>query len=323
MKEITINGVEYLPASALAKEFKYTTDYIGQLCRGKKVDAQLIGRSWYVNPLSLKNHKKARYSNKPTEVKISAAKDTFDEADAVHEVKLSRIAVEPVVTKSTVRMSEAAEKNFAKRMDWKPLRYEADGGDLLPNLKTTHPSRIVHVDLAESTDIAIKSSSKPTFMEAEPLPIITLKGKVKIHSLEEDFAESAIESTGSIPLMDIPLPENEFLSEIKRPALHHHALPVPVSQNRPNRVEKARFVSTSVKTTASFTPESVRSDLMVNEESYRVLKITLMSTSGILVASLLMLIFGESVTQADAVSFQTGVSFSAQSLTALVALFSF
>lgn len=319
MKEISINGVEYLPASVLAKEFKYTTDYIGQLCRGKKVDAQLIGRSWYVNPLSLKNHKKSRYINKSNESRVSSNNDIFDEEDAVHEVKLSRVAVEPVVSKATVRMSQEAEKNFAKRMDWKPLRYESDGGDLLPNLKSTPAPKMIHLELAESTDIAIKTSTKPTLMEAEPLPVVSLKGKLKIDSLDENLTETLTETSEEVFLMDIPLPEQELPREIKRPALHHS---LPVFAQKQNQVEKARFVGTSVKTTASFTPESVKSDLIEDEESYRVFKITLMTTSGILVASLLMLIFGESVTYADTVSYQTGVSFTTESLTALVALFS-
>ena len=53
MDVITHNGVSYKKATAVAKEFGYTTDYIGQLCRAKKIDARLVGRAWYVNVADL------------------------------------------------------------------------------------------------------------------------------------------------------------------------------------------------------------------------------------------------------------------------------
>jgi hypothetical protein len=337
MKEITINGVEYKPATALAKEFKYTTDYIGQLCRAKKVDAQLIGRSWYVNPLSLKNHKKGRYNTKPaTNTSRSASKankdsDDLDEDEEddnkevdfnddkySHKVKISRRAVEPVVSKSTVRMNEEAEKNFAKRMDWKPLRYESDEQELLPSIKPAMQAKRLHVDLAGSTDIPIKKATKVTYLESEPLPEVSLSGKLKISSLEEDFDE-AVEEQSEVKLLDIPVFEESFHAENKPRALHHS---LPVAGSGLNRIKKASFVATSVKTTASFTPEAVRSNLIEGEESYRVFKITLVTTSGILVASLLMLVFGESVVSATSSTYQSEVGFTAKALTALVSLFS-
>lgn len=61
MDTVDVNGVSYEKASLLAKEFKYTSDYIGQLCRAKKVEAQLIGRTWYVNRSSLENHRATKY----------------------------------------------------------------------------------------------------------------------------------------------------------------------------------------------------------------------------------------------------------------------
>ena len=38
--------------------FGYTQDYIGQLCRGEKIDARRIGRTWYVCEKSILEHKK-------------------------------------------------------------------------------------------------------------------------------------------------------------------------------------------------------------------------------------------------------------------------
>ena len=42
MKELAIDGKKYVKASAIAKDLGYTSDYVGQLCRGGKIDAQLV-----------------------------------------------------------------------------------------------------------------------------------------------------------------------------------------------------------------------------------------------------------------------------------------
>ena len=57
METLVLDGKSYVKASKAAKELGYATDYVGQLCRGGKVDAHLIGRTWYVNQEELSTHK--------------------------------------------------------------------------------------------------------------------------------------------------------------------------------------------------------------------------------------------------------------------------
>lgn len=57
MEVLILDGKSYVKASKAAKELGYATDYVGQLCRGGKVDAHLIGRTWYVNKEDLGTHK--------------------------------------------------------------------------------------------------------------------------------------------------------------------------------------------------------------------------------------------------------------------------
>ncbi len=135
-----MNGVEYQRASTLAKKFKYTSDYIGQLCRGRKVDAQLVGRSWYVNPLSLKTHKESRYTDKNT-----TNEKTFEYKV---EINKSRLDVEPVLKKNAVKAIDDRKHIFAKRVNWKPIKYEHDESELLPKLLSER-KRIL-VDLANN-----------------------------------------------------------------------------------------------------------------------------------------------------------------------------
>ena len=53
MDELEISGKRYISTKRAGKDHKYHADYIGQLIRGKKVDGQKVGRSWYVNADSL------------------------------------------------------------------------------------------------------------------------------------------------------------------------------------------------------------------------------------------------------------------------------
>lgn len=56
MEELVIEGKTYLSSKRAAKVSGYAKDYIGQLCREGRVEAKLVGRSWYVYEPSLKEH---------------------------------------------------------------------------------------------------------------------------------------------------------------------------------------------------------------------------------------------------------------------------
>ncbi len=53
MDELEISGKRYISTRRAAREHKYHSDYIGQLIRGGKVHGQKVGRSWYVDEVSL------------------------------------------------------------------------------------------------------------------------------------------------------------------------------------------------------------------------------------------------------------------------------
>lgn len=55
--EFFISGKKYISAKRAAKLTGYATDYIGQMCRGGKLDSRMIGRSWFVSEESLLGYK--------------------------------------------------------------------------------------------------------------------------------------------------------------------------------------------------------------------------------------------------------------------------
>ena len=184
MEVISIDGVEYEKVTTLAKRFKYTTDYIGQLCRAGKVEAKLIGRTWYVHEPSLQNHKKVRYQKTSPDDK---------KTDDVSKIKISRLDVAPVLAKTTAKVIETKARqgvNFARRVDWKPVRYVEDDSALLPELSVVRTKEPVSlpVDLADSTVVRVKKAS-PTTTDLEPiaLPAVALQGEVPVTSAENYF----------------------------------------------------------------------------------------------------------------------------------------
>lgn len=74
MEPVFLNGKEFVKASEAAKAHGYTNDYIGQLCRGGKIDAKLVGRTWYVNIDSLLEHRKGRYRSNQKKTKEEVRK---------------------------------------------------------------------------------------------------------------------------------------------------------------------------------------------------------------------------------------------------------
>jgi hypothetical protein len=52
-----LKGKKYISARRAADLTGYASDYIGQLCRGKKISSSLVGRSWYVLESEILDHK--------------------------------------------------------------------------------------------------------------------------------------------------------------------------------------------------------------------------------------------------------------------------
>lgn len=57
MNELIIDEKKYISSKQAAKVTGYAKDYVGQLCREGRVQAQLVGRSWYVLESAIKDHR--------------------------------------------------------------------------------------------------------------------------------------------------------------------------------------------------------------------------------------------------------------------------
>lgn len=202
MDTVVLDGVTYLKASAAAKQFRYTTDYIGQLCRGKKVDARLVGRTWFVNPESLTAHKRGRHQKKHKGNEPVTALDSApaEGSEVAHPVRSRKIVVAPRLKTATLKqLSEQAARLSGERK--LHVFYEADDEQLLPTLHKpkTRPPRTILIEPAEAKKVRIAGTKQATDFTATEIPDIALSGKLTVQEHEEadevtTDAEAAVRS---------------------------------------------------------------------------------------------------------------------------------
>lgn len=201
METVTVEGKSFVKAAALAKKYKYTTDYIGQLCRNGKVDAQLVGRAWFVNEDSLLSHKSDRYSA-VRQNEITIHKSTFSEHNV--EARSERRQVRPVLSnaahRSVLDKQQTTSYNFISRGAERISVYHTepavpDTENSLPTLK----NKAFSTEKVDAKKVKIHLTDEAHQKLAfEPLPEVTLRGNLTINSLDDESLYEEIE-----PVMQI------------------------------------------------------------------------------------------------------------------------
>lgn len=134
MDTVVLDGKKYIKAAKAADEAGYTADYVGQLCRKDKLDAVVIGKTWYVREGELAAHKAGNVRANTEITKRNIEKQR-----------------EEIVTKPTPSIPMPA---YRKRLMETAIQYTAETDELLP-----------FSDSAEKTD----SAEKELVSTEEPL----------------------------------------------------------------------------------------------------------------------------------------------------------
>lgn len=82
MDDLVIEGKTYLSSKRAAEVTGYAKDYVGQLCREGRVEARLVGRSWYVLEQSIREH---RFGTPEKEVETQVVQAPIEERVAEEE----------------------------------------------------------------------------------------------------------------------------------------------------------------------------------------------------------------------------------------------
>lgn len=190
MINVTFDGVEFTKATQVAKEFGYTSDYLGQLCRAKKVNARLIGRSWFINVPSLEKHREKKYQG--SAVKKMQIKESSPE---VEDVQI-QIEKEKPDTPSKKYLRRVPSPKSSQRLTtvttdsgsihYPSLRYEADANSLIPKVASSPKVTLLKVSIADSSPLKVKSTqTKISKLKPAPLPDVALSGLLSVAEIPD------------------------------------------------------------------------------------------------------------------------------------------
>jgi hypothetical protein len=209
MNSISIDGKSYSKATDIARELGYTADYVGQLCRARKVDAQLVGRSWYVSEESIRNHKKSRYRNDKKAAHAIISK-TLHAKDGDSEDSFS-VSVSTSSKERSLQHGYSDKQFYKKVAQKKPAHaYYKDDSELIPvSISQKQKEGSVVVQHADAKTVKIVSNSKEYDFDPTPRPEIRFSGALKISEVdydEEDVEASNIhETTEDVLTQKIPV----------------------------------------------------------------------------------------------------------------------
>lgn len=304
MQKITFGGTEYVKASEVAKRFRYTSDYVGQLCRSKKVNARSVGRNWYVELDSVVEYRKSKHKTQK-----QTAKKQVQKSSVSHRVVKK---VEPVTRAKTLRIAGSKAASVAEETQIVKPQYSTDDGILVPVLgvksslaKASKKKRSgVVIEPAKIKVIPVaKSKTTETQFKTEKLPEISLSGKLKIAEDDTDM-DALIESD-----------EQEMVSEMKPKDKQSVVKTAPKEgkkidssanvvgskelistdnrSNTENLPRKSAAKSNFSSSKSSFTPKSVSRKVAKRSKLFMTLAITLVFSS--LFGGLLMSVGSEIV----------------------------
>lgn len=183
MEVLELNGVTYVKANSIARELGYTADYVGQLCRSGKVDAQLVGRSWFVSDESIRSHKKSRYRNNKADTVKALKKDIATKPSRPSDAETTAVPV------------RVAAPHFYRKLSSSETKYTEDDSELIPVLtekkQLGNPTEI-EVRHADEKRLSIKKTHASYSLSPTELPKIRFKGSL---SVTEEVDESESEET--------------------------------------------------------------------------------------------------------------------------------
>jgi len=229
VQKISFGGKEYIRASEVAKKFRYTQDYVGQLCRSKKVEARRVGRVWYVEPFSVSAYRQTKHQSmkKTSEAKGSVTLKTSEDKNSSSQAsrpsnvrKKPSKAVEPVLRSKTARLASGKTKK-AKTIP--KTSYDSDEEVLVPIINSTRkknnkkaaPKKTVRIEQQHVHRVSIVSETKKgTNFSPEKLPEISLSGKLKVEESRKEapFAdaneEDSVQIEDQIPSVSISAVED-------------------------------------------------------------------------------------------------------------------
>lgn len=160
METLVLDGKTFVKASKAARDLGYTSDYVGQLCRGGKITSHLVGRTWYVDISQLGEH---RVEKK----RMSRVKAREQAHRAIEEHRL--------------RVQSTEEKLESR------VRYEEDESELIPAVRKLEINEHEHAIPKKRSTESEKPTEEPFSIENKGKKIL-MAGKLRVVDLSEEVS---------------------------------------------------------------------------------------------------------------------------------------
>ncbi|MBT3282633.1 hypothetical protein HON59_01375 [bacterium] len=139
MNELIFAGNKYISSKRAGKLTGYTTDYIGQMCRGGKMDCRLVGRNWYINEEVMKAQKKSFKKAQLNEggraieyKKLDLEPMYYSDDERINNPEINKVVLENT-EEEVEEITEEEEETIIEIKEKKPAR-PAGGENLIPIL---------------------------------------------------------------------------------------------------------------------------------------------------------------------------------------------
>lgn len=186
MDELQISGRRFISARRIARENGYTSDYIGQLIRGRKIIGQKVGRAWYVDAVSFE----AYLGGASAPVVVSAPEIStapVTPAPDAEKKETEQKNIETSVVVPAPARAEEIKKEEVVVEEPKPIeekKPEATEGRRIP-LHVSHPVVAAQDFPLYSSGLRYLADEEPSFPEIE----------IKKQQSRNDTTQSAEEDT--------------------------------------------------------------------------------------------------------------------------------
>lgn len=153
-----LEGKKYISSKRASEISDYTSDYIGQLCRGGKLECKMVGRTWFVTEESLHLHK-------ASVVQLEASRNRIQN---IYGGKSAAPAASTVTTSAVAAKIEEKVEEKKEIVEVPALTYMADDRPLMPELKVR--------EVAATTETATTGEPAKTIDQIvdEVMPVVNV-----------------------------------------------------------------------------------------------------------------------------------------------------
>jgi|GEM_PF-6780177 hypothetical protein len=271
MEHLDIGEKRYIKVSSAARETGYTTDYIGQLCRAKKIDAKLVGRTWYVLYDELIAHRQTRGRSSHEKAKKAFKKEV---AAIDGETRI------PITIEHT---------GLRKRLVDEQITYHRDESELIPT--SLQGKNDEEGSVSKKIVVEKDSHERPVSFNTAEKPEIKWNGTIVIESLNNTLNDEITSNTKAKTTSltrHIHLRDKEQVAHVDLSVAESPQDPLLQRERFLNRVNRAHDLNTlesALKTSVEAIPEqSGQSEGKISSRYLRIVTKSLVACTVLILA---------------------------------------